>query len=509
MTNTYSYICNLRSTLQPMKHIIPLILFLLISIAGAAQSHRFADSTAQWYMGRTDNAIFCNGCYSYSTEHFTITGDTIVNSRTYQKLGTISTPVLLRDSAHRVYRYYDDREVIVYDFNYAAGDTFSLGNLFGNASMNVFCNVDSVDTVHLLYPRKRMFLTYNNQSFFQDIWIEGIGSLHSNFLSPGLEQMAFDMPSYHTHCFYEDDSLLVHADSVNLACDFDTFAPPPHRFFKEPSEWYTMYTEWCMTAPCIYFTTYSQHTAGDTMINGMFYQKVRNVESSSALMNSHVRKDTNGKVYMINEQQNCEVMIYDFGAEVGDTVEINYNCGQQSIFCFVDSTATLFMGGAKKAVYVRYWSSGAGWCGTDTWIDGIGSLRGPQTYPAFECRFTDGGAFDLRCFFAEDTLVYHKYQYSDMCDFDSSWVSISDIEIIHATLFPNPITNIFSINLTAQPQPNTAILIYNAIGALVKQDELTTSTQQIDVAELPKGMYTYAITQQGVRQASGKLIISH
>ena len=318
-----------------MKHTL-LTLFSIISVITAtAQSLRFADTTAQWYMGRTDNPIWCNGCYSYSTEHFTITGDTIVNSRTYQKLGTISIPVLLRDSAHRVYRYYDDREVIVYDFNYAAGDTFSLGNLFGNASMNVFCHVDSVDTVHLLYPRKRMYLTYNNQSFFQDIWIEGIGSLHSNFLSPGLEQMAFDMPSYDTRCFIEDDSLLIHTDSVNTVCLFDTFAPP-QRFFKEPSEWYTMYTEWCMTAPCIYFTTYSQHTAGDTMINGMFYQKVRNEESSYVLMNSHVRKDANGKVYMINEQQDCEVMIYDFGAEVGDTIAINYFCGQNNIYCRVD-----------------------------------------------------------------------------------------------------------------------------------------------------------------------------
>ena len=167
------------------------------------------------------------------------------------------------------------------------------------------------------------------------------------------------------------------------------------------------------------------------------------------------------------------------------------------------------MGRPAKVMYVSHGGmNSTEWYGQDIWVDGIGSLKGPQTSPAINYTVTDGGEYSLRCFFAEDTLIYHKYQYSDICDFDSSGVGINEIDAIRVAIYPNPSSSSITITLSQQPQPNTAILIYDVLGRIVRQEELATSTQQISIAELPNGMYTYAITQQGVRQASGKLTIA-
>lgn len=492
-----------------MKTTLLAILGLFISVNLNAQSHRFADSTAEWYMTTYENALWCGGCTSYFTDLYSVQGDTTVNGLPYQK---INSALVRRDTSQKVYRYFNDNDVMIYDFARNAGDTFTLLNLYG-AGMNVSCRVDSVDTVMLNYPRKRMYITYNDNSFWREQWIEDIGSVSSNFLNPGMELMGFDMPSHSLRCFYEEDSLLLHTDTVDARCDVDTFIPPPpppHRFFKESSEWYVLYTEWCMMAPCIYFTTYDQHTEGDTIINGLMYQKVRGDNSNySGVLHSHVRKDSDGKVFMINDREDCEVLIYDFGAEVGDTVVLNYTCGQANVYCRVDSVDSVFMGKPLSVLHVSYRSGGIGnWGIKDTWVEGIGSLSGPAAAPATNYRFTDGGGFTLRCFFQMDTLVYHNTEYNDVCDFDSTWLSINEVKGIAATISPNPSTNNFTLTLNQQPQQNTMLLIHDALGRIAKREELVSATQQVSVADLPNGMYTYMVTQNTVRQASGKLVIA-
>jgi hypothetical protein len=416
--------------------------------------------------------------------------------------------VLLRDSAQRVYRYYEGRELVIYDFNYAAGDTFSLENLFGNASMNVFCHIDSVDTVHLLHPRKRMYLTYNNQSFFQDVWIEGIGSLHSNFLSPGLEQMGFDMPTYHTRCFYEQDSLLVHTDSVNLACQFDTFAPPSFYFADTTAQWNVLDVFWQTASTKVY------NTNGDTIMNGISYQRIKGNDNSVSYLNR-----SGNKVYRRSNNGNCDILTYDFDMQAGDAMPLSTldACTPSTSFtAVVDSVDSIYINRWRKRMFLHYSNNGSNWL-NDVWVDGIGSTRDLFLRPANLLSLTDGDEYALLCYSENGNVLLRDSSYKFVYYFDStSYMSncnlirtgIGDIGTSVSSIYPNPTSSSFTITLSQQPQPNTIILIHDALGRTVRQETLTTSTQQIDVTELPNGMYTYAISNSGIWQASGKLVIA-
>jgi hypothetical protein len=202
-----------------MKQLVLLIIMLVGYSASAQTNFRFADSTAQWNVLETGNALWC-ACYSYSTTSRMALGDTVIGSYNYQ---IISGYFIRRDSVGRVFEYFSNSEKILYNFSLQAGDTLELGNYFDYSYLNVTAYIDSTDSIMIDYPRKRLYLHYVglNGGTFQDIWIEGIGSMWSDFLFPGVEQMYFDGPTYGTRCFFEHDTL-KYPQLINWNCTYDT-----------------------------------------------------------------------------------------------------------------------------------------------------------------------------------------------------------------------------------------------------------------------------------------------
>ena len=57
-------------------------------------------------------------------------------------------------------------------------------------------------------------------------------------------------------------------------------------------------------------------------------------------------------------------------------------------------------------------------------------------------------------------------------------------------LYPNPAFNKVTLNITAlKPNEQASLSVYNNIGALLLQKEITLRTQSLDVTELPAGVY--------------------
>jgi len=77
----------------------------------------------------------------------------------------------------------------------------------------------------------------------------------------------------------------------------------------------------------------------------------------------------------------------------------------------------------------------------------------------------------------------------------SSVMGINDHAIgnIHFNLFPNPASNIVTLNIDNERNTDLILNIYNAIGTLVKSEMLKQNKRQINVGDLSKGIYLVEI----------------
>jgi len=202
-----------------------LILLLLIFYSAekvfAQQDFRFADSTAQWNVFY-DEVCWEWPCIYYHTEIFTPVSDTNINGIDYQIIQNITSNgfyiFVRKDSIGRVFyrqKYsWDTTEHLLYDFSLNAGESTIIYS-FGD----IECIVDSVDTVMLDRPRKRMFISYcsyHNSCNYSDIWIEGIGATLTSFATPATDYFVGDGPATELICFFEKDSLILHDSTVIL-----------------------------------------------------------------------------------------------------------------------------------------------------------------------------------------------------------------------------------------------------------------------------------------------------
>lgn len=214
-----------------MKHCYTLLLLIWCSLASAQTDFRFADSTAQWNVLESEYYFFGGG--GQFTFSYLVGNDSVVNGYSYQSILCMSGSGLFlyqdsimlirRDSLGRVYRRFhsDTSDMLIYDFSKGKGDTVVLLVpqlvYFGG----LVCSVDSTDSIVIGHSRKRMFITYSGSGWNSDVWIEGIGSTKSIWISPGWERGAVDGPSYSLLCFSESNILRYQADGFNT-CFVDT-----------------------------------------------------------------------------------------------------------------------------------------------------------------------------------------------------------------------------------------------------------------------------------------------
>lgn len=273
------------------------------------------------------------------------------------------------------------------------------------------------------------------------------------------------------------------------AQDSTVFAPPGSTFY---------YTEWGSGAPypgLLTFVSDGEIVLHDTTARILnFYATEGEVLVPLQELNKYVFTSGNKVYYWV---QDAFYLLFDFGAQPGDTIHSRAEDFPISLICFadfsngpldfsyvIDSIGSMTIDGQNlRLQYVTPIynpSLGEDWLITNPIIERIGQIT-PASYwwGQGEGCFLGGFAGKLRCY--EDNDIYFKntFTFYDLaCDYVAA---VEPLSPNIKSLFPNP-TNDF-INLDSEAE---SIIIYTIDGLKIVSHK---NQNRIDVSTLPPNIY--------------------
>ena len=245
---------------------------------------------------------------------------------------------------------------------------------------------------------------------------------------------------------------------------------------QEGNEWYTLDAQVCSPQPLKGYNTLVHRIADDTLIDGVRYTKViQTVNDVGTPTLAALLREEDGKVWERYLYGSTDVLLYDFTANLGDSLV----CGYGDYFV-LDSISIEQIGGVDRKKFwfgLEYDFIGDPYA-METWIEGIGSDLGLLFCGSY---FFCGGYYRALCFHQNGELVWQNPEYNACL--------ITDVEEIHdneLTVYPNPANNLVCINGVEAAE----VQVYNAIGQMVKT---VRGTNEIDVVDLAEGVYLVRI----------------
>lgn len=88
------------------------------------------------------------------------------------------------------------------------------------------------------------------------------------------------------------------------------------------------------------------------------------------------------------------------------------------------------------------------------------------------------------------TIFKGACSFSETIFFNRTWNSIANALIDPLTIYPNPTSNILTIELPQNREFEQEIAIFNLLGKVVYKDSISKQNNQIDVSHLASGVYT-------------------
>lgn len=186
-----------------------------------------------------------------------------------------------------------------------------------------------------------------------------------------------------------------------------------------------------------YGTTTMKYT-GDTLINGIYCQKIKQVNPTSPWLSIYWEPcfySTSDKIYYYNPVSNQFNLIYDYSLNIGDTMRVHRN-SCSSFDRVVISKGTETINGVDYR-YIEYPNSGESITNFNgRYYEKIGFLNSLFTAQP-DCA-PDGMYFLCLSKYSDNSSQTPLYN-SDSCRAIST--SIKENSTINFTLYPNPITN--------------------------------------------------------------------
>lgn len=238
---------------------------------------------------------------------------------------------------------------------------------------------------------------------------------------------------------------------------------------------------------------------GDTVINTMNYHKIQKTgvkyqedmignctSNIQYIINQYAgsyRNDIiNKKIFFIAPLATTDTVLYDFNLTVGDTVPSSPINDYGNFVNIVTDIDSVYLGG----VYRKRFKIDSCMMQQLYYIEGIGSTYGllsPTVCP-FEA------IYNLQCFTINSQTVYPDS--STICDLATSINSLENTFAVD--IFPNPTTDKLNIKITYTVNSFVSIMISNTLGEVIFQKELTANEKNLDISELPKGLYLLSIS---------------
>ncbi len=189
-----------------------------------------------------------------------------------------------------------------------------------------------------------------------------------------------------------------------------------------------------------------------------------------------LREDTSTKKVYIREGRGLsEYLLYDFGINIGDTVDYQ----KLGISKFVVDTIETYelLNGSERRKWTLHEIEG-GWDQTVHWIEGIGSI----TQELFRPGGDDGSTLYsiLLCCYENDELVYMNNAY-DTCHIP--YTNVEKLVEEKYAIFPNPASDKIFVKSDNIKQ----IKIYNIHGKLLHSGKIRKENY-IDISHLPSGL---------------------
>ncbi|MBR5911843.1 MAG: choice-of-anchor J domain-containing protein [Bacteroidales bacterium] len=194
-----------------------------------------------------------------------------------------------------------------------------------------------------------------------------------------------------------------------------------------------------------------------------------------------------GKVYWWNKTLEEFTVLYDFGAQEGDTWVTKV--GTETLIMHVNSVETVEYEG--KTYRMLHVSDADDYFSGDI-VCGIGHLTS-----FFPERLMDNGdgirVEGLRCYWIEDELVFKPGDedcdaiYSEVHGVEEDGPSMDSGNAF--TVYPNPTNGVLTIQHSEFHIHHSEFQIANLMGQTVLSGNINAENQQIDVSSLPQGMY--------------------
>ena len=255
------------------------------------------------------------------------------------------------------------------------------------------------------------------------------------------------------------------------------------------------------------------YLGGDTVLNNKTWHKIYQevnclvnpvmTYSNSVLMGA-LREDSAKRIYyynmntsFVNAQKDSVYKLYDFSAQIGDTIKFGpfpYYYYNYLVLDSIDSAYT----------YNKYRKQYHLSPGNETWIEGIGSLRGLFTVinPALTCFCIQ----ELFCYRDNDTSYYIKPPYIDCYNLSAGIINSTNIEMA-ITISPNPFSS-EAVLKTNTELKNASLVIYNSIGQSIKQmNDLNGRSIPVNCSELSPGMYFIKLIQENKILSNEKIFL--
>lgn len=241
-----------------------------------------------------------------------------------------------------------------------------------------------------------------------------------------------------------------------------------------------------------------QHT-GDTVMMGKrpkiivrsntHYDK----EAHTEVTHEYIYEE-NGKVYWWNKTLQEFTTLYDLTAEVGDEWEIKV--GNESLIMHVDAEGRIdYEGRSYRTIHVRDEND----LFSGDIVCGIGHLT--SFFPERLMFQGKGYRVDgLRCYWVNGSLNF-RYGNRD-CDevYEQLHHGLNETSENGFAVYPNPTRGtLFVETQNIATLTNPTYRITNLMGQTLMQGIIHTETQQIDISNLPTGMYFFSVSEQTVK----------
>lgn len=242
----------------------------------------------------------------------------------------------------------------------------------------------------------------------------------------------------------------------------------------------------------VYYSHHYYYLAGDTVINDQSYSLLFRGDYPFAVQGEALAGSFEGYIYEVDKRVfyapdgDLEVqgLVYDFNLGVGDSLFLDVNILPWTISPVLITGVDIIQleNGEFRRKYLINYSTNYNFI-----IEGIGNGRGGLLYP-------EGGSTldhinSLHCVASEDELLYSNNWINNGGDCLDITVSNEDIQFEEFYIYPNPVSSalFFSKHLEL-----VDIKVFTLLGQLAKS-YVGFSGQQIEVGELPRGVYVVVI----------------